>query len=300
MTTMKTPTGVVNAILTPFDDAGNIDQLMLEKLTRFLMDGGLHGLFVNGSTGEGLLLSEDERRENLSIIQSVTKGKIDLYACSILPTTHQVISDMERIADLSPDYVVAVPPLYYPADQEMIIKHFVEVAAAAPAPLVLYNIPQVVNKTVLLDTLAKLSVNPNIVGVKDSSGDFQAFVQGATSHASESFCWMQGDDLLHSSSLQAGAMALVTGLGNVSITANVGVYEAFQRQDWEAMRAHQKALNDAYRLVTVLPGKGVPVIKAAAAILGRSTFRMKDDWLNLTKEEINVVEGVLEDLGLVG
>ncbi len=299
MNAMKTPTGVVNAILTPFDDAGNIDQPMLEKLTRFMVDGGLHGFFVNGSTGEGLLLSADERYENLSIIQSVTKGKIDLYACSILPTTHQVIADMERMADLSPDYVVAVPPLYYPADQEMIIKHFVEVAAAAPAPLVLYNIPQVVNKTVLLDTLAKLSVNPNIVGVKDSSGDFQAFVQGATSFASDGFCWMQGDDLLHSSSLQAGAKALVTGLGNVSIAANVAVYEALQRGDIDEMWAHQKILNDAYRLVTVLPGKGVPVIKAAAAILGRSTFRMKDSWLDLTSEEIKIVESVLKDIGLL-
>ncbi|MEM9326889.1 MAG: dihydrodipicolinate synthase family protein [Bacteroidota bacterium] len=296
---MKTPKGVVNAILTPFDDAGKIDQAMLEKLTQFLVDGGLHGLFVNGSTGEGLVLSEDEKYENLSIIRSVAGNKIDLYGCCIRPSTHQVIADMERIAELNPEYVVAVPPLYYPADQEMITKHFVEIAAAAPAPLVLYNIPQVVNKTVLLETLAKLSVHPNIIGVKDSSGDFQAFVQGASMHASGEFCWMQGDDLLHSSSLQAGAEALVTGLGNVSIAANVGVYEAFMKGDEQAMWSHQKTLNAAYRLVTVLPGKGVPVIKAASALLGRSTFRMKDDWLNLTSNEVKIVEGVMKELGLI-
>ena len=295
---MKTPKGIVNAILTPFDDSGRIDQPMLEKLTQFQIDSGLHGLFVSGSTGEGLLLSEEEKYTNLSIIQSVAKGGVDLYACCIRPSTHQVIADMERIADLGPDFIVAVPPLYYPADQDMIIKHFVEIAAAAPAPLVLYNFPQVINKTVLLETLVKLSVNPQVVGMKDSSGEFKPFVRGATSYASDEFCWMQGDDLLHSSSLLAGSGALVTGLGNVNVVDHVKLYESFQSGDLEAMRTHQSALNDLYRITTEI-GKGVPAIKAATALLGRSTFRMKDNWLHLSSDEIKALERVLKEIGLL-
>ena len=294
---MKTPKGVVNAILTPFGGDGKIDFPLLEKQTSFLVEGGLDGLFVNGSTGEGLLLEPEERYDNLSCIKEVSNGKVDLYACCIQPTTHQVIKDMEKIQSLAPDYVVAVPPLYYSGDQDMIYVHFKEIAAASPAPLVLYNFPQMTNNPLYLETLVKLAELGNIIGVKDSSGDFLSFVQGAASHSSDEFCWMQGDDLLHATSLLAGSEAVVTGLGNVSIKDHVALYKAFLNKDHDTMWAHQKELNKLYRLITET-GKGVPAIKAATAILGRGTFPMKDAWLNLTKAEIQKVESILIEIGI--
>ena len=295
---MTIPEGVVNAILTPFKEDGKIDYPLLEKQTLFLVDSGLDGLFVNGSTGEGLLLTIDEKYENLQCIRETTQGKIDLYACCIQPTTHQVIKDLEKIQDLGPDYVVAVPPLYYSGDQQMLYIHFREIAATSAIPLVLYNFPQMTNNPLYLETLVKLSKLENIVGIKDSSGDFLSFVQGAESHSTDKFSWMQGDDLLHASSLLAGSAAVVTGLGNVSIKDHVALYKAFLNKDYDKMWLHQKALNKLYRIITET-GKGVPAIKAATAILGRSTFPMKDAWLNLTNAEIKQVAAVLEEIGIV-
>ncbi|MDN5210845.1 dihydrodipicolinate synthase family protein [Fulvivirgaceae bacterium BMA12] len=294
---MTTPKGIVNAILTPFAENGKIDFHLLEKQTSFLIDGGLNGLFVNGSTGEGLLLTAEERYEILSCIKEVSNNRVDLYACCIQPTTHQVVKDIEKIQSLDPDYVVAVPPLYYSGDQDMLYIHFKEIASASSAPLVLYNFPQMTNNPLRLETLIRLAEVENIIGVKDSSGDFLSFVQGAESHATDKFCWMQGDDLLHTSSLQAGSEAVVTGLGNVSIKNHVGLYNAFLRRDYDTMWAHQKELNKLYRIITVT-GKGIPAIKAATAILGRSTFPMKDPWLNLTKAEIGKVESILTEIGI--
>ena len=294
---MTTPKGVVNAILTPFKEDGKIDIPLLEKQTSFLVDGGLDGLFVNGSTGEGLLLTPDEKYENLDCIREVSDNKVDLYACCIQPTTYQVIKDMEKIQALGPDYIVAVPPLYYSGDQDMIYIHFKEIAAASSIPLVLYNFPQMTNNPLHLETLVKLSELGNIIGEKDSSGDFLSFAQGAVSHSSDQFCWMQGDDLLHAASLQAGSEAVVTGLGNVSIKDHVGLYKAFLRKDYDTMWMHQKELNKLYRLITET-GKGVPAIKAATAILGRSNFAMKDSWLNLTNAEIKKVAAILMEIGI--
>lgn len=294
---MNIPRGVVNAILTPFKSDGRIDISLLEKQTLFLMNGGLDGLFVNGSTGEGLLLTIEEKCETLSCIKEITKGAVDLYACCIRPTTHQVIKDLERMQILGPDYVVAVPPLYYPGDQDMIYIHFKEIAAASSIPLVLYNFPQMTNNPLHLETLIKLAELENIIGVKDSSGDFLSFVQGTESHSSDEFCWMQGDDLLHASSLLAGSASVVTGLGNVSIEDHVALYKAFLQKDYETMWFHQKELNRLYRIITET-GKGVPAIKAATAILGRSTFPMKDSWLNLTKAEIKKIASILLEIGI--
>ena len=294
---MAIPKGIVNAILTPFKEDGNIDIQLLEKQTLFLTNGGLDGLFVNGSTGEGLLLTLEEKYETLSCIKEITQGKVDLYACCIQPTTHQVIKDLEKIQALEPDYIVAVPPLYYTGDQDMIYIHFKEIAAASAIPLVLYNFPQMTNNPLYLEIVIKLAELDNVIGVKDSSGDFLSFVQGAKSHSSNEFCWMQGDDLLHASSLLAGAASLVTGLGNVSIKDHVALYKAFLKNDHDTMWFHQKKLNKLYRLITTI-GKGVPVIKAATAILGRSTFSMKDSWLNLTKTEIKKVESILAEIGI--
>ena len=296
---MTTPKGVVNAILTPFREDGKIDFPLLEELTNFLVDGGLHGLFVNGSTGEGLYLTPQEKYENLSCIREVAQGRVDLYACCLQPTTHQVIRDIEHIQELEPDYIVAIPPLYYTGDQDMLYLHFKEIAAAATAPLVLYNIPQMTNNPLYPETLLKLSEIENIVGVKDSSGEFEFFAKAARDHASDQFCWMQGNDLLHASCLQIGSEAVVTGLGNVSIKDHVGLYKAFLKKDEEAMQAHQKVLDQLFNRLIAETGKGVPSIKAATAILGRSTFRMKDSWLNLTKEEIRKIEGVLAEMGIV-
>lgn len=294
---MTTPKGVVNAILTPFRENGKIDIPLLEKQTLFLVDGGLDGLFVNGSTGEGLLLTPDERYENLNCIKAVTNDKVDLYACCIQPTTHQVIKDVEKIQTLEPDYIVAVPPLYYHGDQDMIYIHFKEIAAASAIPLVLYNFPQMTNNPLHFETMVKLAELENVIGIKDSSGDFLSFVQGAVSHSSDQFCWMQGDDLLHASSLLGGSKAVVTGLGNVSIKDHVVLYKAFLRKDYDTMWAHQKELNKLYRIITET-GKGVPAIKAATAILGRSTFPMKDSWLNVTPAEIKKVESILAEIGI--
>lgn len=296
---MTTPKGVVNAILTPFKENGKIDVPLLEKQTLFLVDGGLDGLFVNGSTGEGLLLTPEEKYETLSCIKTVSDNKIDLYACCIQPTTYQVIKDLEKIQALEPDYIVAVPPLYYPGDQDMIYTHFKEIAAASAIPLVLYNFPQMTNNPLHSETIVKLAELENVIGVKDSSGDFLSFVQGAASHSSDQFCWMQGDDLLHASSLLGGSEAVVTGLGNVSIKDHVGLYKAFLRKDYDTMWAHQKELNKLYRILTETE-KGVPAIKAATAILGRSTFPMKDSWLNVTPAEIKKVESILAEIGISG
>jgi len=296
---MKNPSGVVSAMLTPFTANGKLDFVSMEKLVQYYQKSGLTGLFINGTTGEGLYLSPEEKYEILKFVKHQTKGKLELYACCIQPSTRQTIADIELMQDLDPDYFVAVPPLYYGADQEMIYQHFLEISSACPGPLIIYNFPHFTGKKIEFQTVKRLSEVENIVGIKDSSGDFQQFVTGVNEPSEAKFSWMQGDDLLHCSSLQSGAAGIVTGLGNVSIKYHVALYNAHLQGNSKLMWRNQQRLNQLYKLI-IGTEKGISTIKAATSILGRCETYMKEGWMNLSKSETGKVESILRGFGIKG
>ena len=170
--------GVIPAILTPISEDGEPDIGLLAEHTAYLAASGAHGFFVGGTTAEGAFLSTEQRRVIFKTVKEVSDGRQFLCLAALEPSTPQVVREMHMLEDLQPDYFVAVTPFYGTKDQSTIKAHYEILAGESSAPLIMYNIPGRTQSPMAAETVLELSHVDNIVGIKDSSGDFTFFSQG--------------------------------------------------------------------------------------------------------------------------
>ena len=291
--------GVIPAVMTPLKEDGTVDMVALEKQMGYLSDAEVDGFFIGGTTAEGAYLTEEERKEALRLAKVTTQGKQTLYVVILRPHTEQVIAELKAVASLEPAYVAAVTPYYYGVSQETILDHYTRIADASDVPIMLYNIPQNTHNPISLETVLRLAEHPNIVGIKDSSGNFISFSRGIVSGVGDEFAWIQGEDLLDAPSLLYGSPGLVTGLGNVWINPYVEMFRAARADDKEGVQEQQRKINALARIIGEAGGAVIPAIKMAAAILGRGSSRMRVPGDTLPEELRPRIKAVLEKVGLV-
>lgn len=291
--------GIIPALILCNDGEGTLSEKTLERQLGYLLEGGVHGVFVNGSTGEGAVLSTDEKAQILRMARKIVGDRVPLYAVCLQPSTGAVLREIHVMADIGASCVAAVTPYYYPAPQESIIAHFTRIADESPLPLMLYNIPQYTHCPMTVETVVTLSGHPNIVGLKDSSGDFTSFLQILLSTDPSSFACVQGSDLLDSVSLIAGAKGVVTGLGNVRVEHYVEMYNASVAGDLARVFELQKRTYAIAGIIRESGGKNISAIKAGAELLGRGNRRMKTEALTLSQAEFERVRGVLVQTGVL-
>lgn len=291
--------GIIPALIHCNDGEGALSQRILERQLGYLLEGGIHGLYLNGSTGEGAVLSTDEKAQVLRMTRTIVGDRVPLYAVCLQPSTEAVVEEIKVMADIGASCVAAVTPYYYSAPQEALIAHFTRIADASPLPLMLYNIPQNTHCPMEVETVVTLSAHPNIVGLKDSSGDFTRFLRILLSTDPSSFVCVQGSDLLDSASLVAGARGAVTGLGNVSVEHYVEMYDASVAGDLAKVFELQKRTYAIAEIIRAAGGKGISAIKAAAELLGRGSRRMKTEALTLSQGEVDAVREVLARTGVL-
>lgn len=285
--------GIIPAIVTPMKEDGALHAAALEKQAAYLCDAGVDGLFISGGTGEGAYLSLEEKKEVYRIIRDVSGGRQFLCAAFIRPGTNGVLEEMAEMASFEPDYIVAVAPFYHAMTQPEIFDHFRRIAAAAPAPLIVYNIPHTTYNPVALDTIYQLSQLENIAGVKDSSGNFSVFSRGVFDGKTESFSWIQGEDYLCGATFLAKGDGAVSGLSNARVEPYVDMYAAYKRGDWQAVRACQTRINRLYEIVHSC-GNGNAAIKAATELAGRGTRWMRHASQSLTDGQVANIAAILE------
>lgn len=298
-TTKNKIRGVIPAVIFCSDNQGKPSPDILQRQLNYLLDAGVDGIFVNGTTGEGAVLSVDEKAEIMRKVAEVADGRTTLYGVCLQPSTDAVVAEVKLMADLGASYVAAVPPYYYPPSQDAILTHFTRIADSSPVPVIMYNIPQNTHAPMSVDTVLTLSKHPNIAGIKDSSGNFADFNRILLCTDPEEFACLQGDDLLDAASFAVGAPGVVTGLGNVCIEHYIEMDRASRRNDLPAVFGLQKRIYDFAEMVWKLPGKVIPAIKAAAELLGRGNKRMKVEGLTLTSREVEQVREVLKTAGVL-
>ncbi|PKL13942.1 MAG: hypothetical protein CVV52_03885 [Spirochaetae bacterium HGW-Spirochaetae-8] len=288
----KVPKGIIPAVITPVDENGDILFSMLEKQVGYLSEAGVDGLFVCGGTGEGAYLSIQEKEEIFKTIKHVVGKRQFLCAACINPSTRGTIQEIKTIQKYQPDYIVAVSPFYIGMSQTDIIDHYRKVAAISDVPVIVYNIPSCTHNPITFNTVKILSDIPNIVAVKDSSGDFCSFSRGLFGQRTSSFTWIQGEDYLCGPSFLAGADGVVSGLSNARVEPYVTMYTAAKAQDWESVKACQKRINDLYEIIQCA-GNGIASIKAAAALSDRSTKWMRQASQSLSDGKIKEIADIL-------
>ncbi|MDD3671646.1 MAG: dihydrodipicolinate synthase family protein [Sphaerochaetaceae bacterium] len=288
-----TPTGIIPAVITPFDEHNRIRFDLLEKQSNYLSDANVNGFFVCGGTGEGAYLTTAEKIEVFRVIkQTVKKQQFLCFAC-INPSTMDTIREIKQIEGYQPDYVVVVAPFYLVMNQSDIIAHYKEIANNSQIPIIAYNIPSSTHNPILYDTMQILSEIPNIVAIKDSSGDFCSFSRGLLERRNSDFSWIQGEDYLCGPSFLTGADGAVSGLSNVRIEPYVKMFEAVKNKNWELVKDCQKSINRLYEIIRY-GGNGIASIKAATMISGRSTGWMRHTSQTILKEKVNEIAKILE------
>ena len=221
--------GVFPAMATPLTPEEKIDIPALRKLVHYLMDGGVHGIVALGSTGEFPAMTASMRQAVLETTLEEVNGRLPVLVGCGEPGTQRTIEQVKVAAGTSAAAVLVAVPFYFNMDQNAVIRHYQMVADASGLPVVMYNFPQMTKTTFTADTVAKLAQHPNIIGIKDSSGDFFGMQRFIDVTAGEDFAVMSGNPAL--------------GLSAYELGAKGGIYagcNAFQRGDREAAVAFQK------------------------------------------------------------
>ncbi len=199
--------GIFTPNLVPFLEDGRIHENELRRLINWLIEKGVSGLYPNGSTGEFIRLSFEERKRVIQIVAEETRGRVPILAGAAESNLTMVLDACRTYADLGCVAVSITGPYYYKVSQESIEHFFREIAKRSPIDIVLYNIPQFSNE-ISLPVLTRLALDcPRIVGVKDSSRDMPRFLNtlhAIKPHRPEFSCLIGCEEILFPTLLMGG------------------------------------------------------------------------------------------------
>ena len=258
--------GVIPPMMTPLTEAGAVDTAAVERLVAYMIDNGVDGLFALGSTGEGSWLTFEQQRQLVEATLAANAGRVPVLVGVLEPSTVKVVETARRWQGYDIDALVVTTPYYFGVDAESIEWHFRTVAAATAFPLLAYNIPSMTHNTLTPGIMRRLLDVQNIVGIKDSAGDWQAFTGFLALHDQRpDFRVFQGNERLATQSLLAGADGVVPGMGNLIPQVFAALFERAQAGDTAETAALQAQVDSLW----YLHGHGywLTCLKYAASLL---------------------------------
>jgi 4-hydroxy-tetrahydrodipicolinate synthase len=234
-------TGSMVALVTPMDAQGHLDWSSLTKLVDFHLTEGTNAIVAVGTTGESATLDVEEHTEVIRRVVKQVAGRIPVIAGTGGNSTREAVDLTQAAKDAGADACLLVTPYYNKPTQEGLYQHFRHIAESVAIPQILYNVPGRTACDMLAETVERLSTVPNIVGIKEATGDLQR-ARDILDRVSSDFMLYSGDDAT------AVELMLMGGKGNISVTANVAPRDmselcaAALRGDAETARALNERL----------------------------------------------------------
>lgn len=285
--------GIIPAMVTPLERNEELDEDGLRQIVNYLIDSGVHGIFVCGSQGENYALKEEEKKKAIEAAVDETNGRVPVYAGTGDITTRSV-KELSRYAeDVGADAVSVITPFFIRPSQEELYKHYRAVAEAVNIPVLLYNNPARTGLNLDVSTVKRLAEIENIVGIKDSSGDLTLTAEYIRS-CPEDFAVIAGRDSLILATLLYGGKGAIAATANVIPKLVVGIYESFVKGDMKKARELQFKLLPL-RLAFDL-GTFPVVIKEAINLIGKPGGPAKSPVAGLNEKERQKLKSILEDL----
>ena len=265
---MKEIKGIIVPILTPMHEDETVNYEELVNQIERLIAAGVHGIFVFGTNGEGYILDEEEKAEIIRVAVKTVNGRVPVYAGTGCVSTRDTIRMSRKAKELGADVLSIITPSFAAASQEELIQHYETVANAVDMPILLYNIPARTGNALAPATVQKLSQVANIVGAKDSSGNFDNILQyiEKTRGGDKPFTVLSGNDSLILWTLLAGGKGAIAGCANVFPHTMVSIYEKFTAGDLEGGRRAQDSIRpfrDIFKF-----GNPNTIVKTAVKELG--------------------------------
>lgn len=286
--------GIVVPIVTPMNEDESINTDELRRQVDRQIEAGIHGIFPFGTNGEGYILNFDEKKLVLQTVIDQVAGRVPVYAGTGCISTKETIEQCKMAMDCGADVLSVITPSFAKASQHELIVHYETVAKAVPeAPIVLYNIPARTGNALAPETVAELAKIDNIVGAKDSSGDWTNLSAYIELTKDMDFAVLSGNDSLILKALQAGAKGAIAGCANVYPKNMVGIYENFKKGDLEAAQKCQDAV--APLRACFKYGNPNTVVKTAVNLLGYPVGKCRAPFNYLPEEGIEALKKTLAD-----
>lgn len=297
--------GIIVPLVTPLAGEGSpgnnaLDAAGLERLIDHTISGGVHGLFVLGTTGEGASFTRELRLEVIRRSCEWARGRVPVLVGITESAYEESVRLAKAAADAGAAAVVAAPPYYFRYSQADLSAYIEQLARDVPLPLVLYNMPQCTKIEYSIDVVRKASRNPRIIALKDSSGDLVYLRNAIDSvRGRPDFGVFIGPEEQLAEGLRAGTRGGVNGGANLFPRLYVDTYEAARRLDWdEAARLQNiiQQVSDALYTVGDPATSYLRGLKAALGAAGICSARLAPPFRPFTAEENAVLKERLENI----
>jgi 4-hydroxy-2-oxoglutarate aldolase len=290
--------GIMPPIPTPFDEAGEVDYGAVVKNLERWNQYDLIGYVVLGSNGEGVLLDEAEKARVWGTARRAIPADRLLIAGTGAESTRQTITITQRAADEGADAALVVTPHYYGPKMtaDSLVRHYTQVADASPIPVLIYNVPKFTNVNMDAAAVARAAQHPNIVGVKDTSGNITQLAD-TVRLAGPGFQVLAGSAGFLLAGLAVGAAGGILALANVAPQAGIEILRLFEAGALDEAAELQRRMIPVNNAVT---GRfGIAGLKAAMDMLGYYGGPVRSPLLDLTESERQTLGAILREGGIL-
>ena len=289
-------TGVGSALVTPFTRNGDLDEAAVRRLARRQIDAGVHFLIPCGTTGETPTLTDAERLRIVEIVVEEANGKVPVLAGAGGYDTRELIHTAAEMARRGANGFLSVTPYYNKPTQEGLYQHYRAFAESTPLPVIVYNVPGRTGVNVEPSTLARLAAIPNIVGVKEASGNVTQMCEICRAVPAD-FLVLSGDDALTLPLMAVGGHGIISVASNEIPSEMVEMVQHAERNDFAAARAvHARIL--PLMSINFVESNPIPV-KSAMAAMGLLEESYRLPMVPPRPESKEKILGVLKALGLL-
>ncbi len=264
--------GIIPPLVTPLKDNETLDVESLERLIEHLIAGGVHGLFILGTTGEEQSLSYDIRKQMIRESCRINRGRLPLLACISDTSIVESIRLANVAADCGADGVVSAPPYYFATGQPELAQFYEELVPQLPLPVFLYNMPSHVKVSFAPDTVRRIAQNPQVIGFKDSSAN-AVYFQSVMYKMQErpDFAMLVGPEEITGECVLMGAHGGINGGANMFPELYVAMYDAARSGDVARVRQLQQLIMQISTTIYTVGKHGssyLKGLKCALSLLG--------------------------------
>ncbi|MCL2233371.1 MAG: 4-hydroxy-tetrahydrodipicolinate synthase [Treponema sp.] len=292
-----TPKGILPAMITPLTKDYKVNIPALRKLVDFLIDGGVHGIFAIGTTGEFYALDKAEYQEILEVTIDQAKGRVPVYAGANAIGTRESIALAHIAEKVGVTALSALTPYFISINQNELHDHFAAIAGSTSLPITVYDNAPKTHLSIKPATVERLAKIPNIVGIKDSTGDLTNTADIINRTKDMEFSVMMGRDSLIHAGLAYGATGAVAATANVAPKIVSGIYNKYLTGDIAG------SLEDQYKLVPLrlafTLGSFPTVIKESLELLGIEAGPCAAPTGPMTSEEREQLRKILKEMKLI-
>ncbi len=293
--------GIIPPMITPLSDRDTLDVDGVERLVEHLVAGGVHGLFILGTTGEAPSLSYRLRRELIDLVCRQAAGRLPVLVGVTDTAFVETVNLANHAADAGAAAVVLAPPYYFPAGQTELQEYVEDIVSELPLPVFLYNMPSHTKLVFQPETIKMALDLKNVVGLKDSSAQMIYFHKVRTLAASRpDFSLLVGPEELLAESVMSGAHGGVNGGANLFPRLYVDLYEAAVAADLERIRALHARVMRLHGTIYAVGQHGsafIKGLKCSLSCLGVCDDAMAEPFQRFRPAERAKIEAYLTELG---